>query len=375
MTNNVMEKKVLWLTNIPSPYRVDFFEELGKNVNLTVIFEKAGSKERDTSWHHSNFKNFKGIVLKGIEISADTAFDFRIYKYIKNVKTYDYIIVSNPLTLMGMYCVRYFKAHGILFLIETDGGFAKTGKTIRERLKQYIISSSDGWLSTARIHDEYYIHYGADKNKIYRYPFTSVKRKDVLLQPIDKLGKELLKRQLGIAQKHMILAVGQFIYRKGFDLLLNISRNLGSDTAVVILGGIPTKEYKDIIKNKKLENVYFPGFIEKNHIQKYYCAADIFVFPTRKDVWGLVVNEAIATGLPVVTTQKCIAGTELVRNGVNGFLIPNDDEDELFKSIISILGNDAIRENMGIESLKIAHEYTIEKMAEWHLKFFADRKD
>ena len=63
--------KVLFLTNIPSPYRVDFFNEIGKYCDLTVLFEKGFSNERDTSWKNYSFDNFKGIFLKGKSIKTD----------------------------------------------------------------------------------------------------------------------------------------------------------------------------------------------------------------------------------------------------------------------------------------------------------------
>jgi len=55
--------KILWLTNVPSPYRVDFFNELGKKCELTVLFEKRTSDERDRSWENYEFLNFTGVFL------------------------------------------------------------------------------------------------------------------------------------------------------------------------------------------------------------------------------------------------------------------------------------------------------------------------
>ena len=55
--------KILFLTNVPAPYRVDFFNELGKMCQLTVLFEKDSSDERDRSWKKYRFENFEGIVL------------------------------------------------------------------------------------------------------------------------------------------------------------------------------------------------------------------------------------------------------------------------------------------------------------------------
>lgn len=67
-------KKALFLTNIPVPYRMDFFNELGKYVDLTVVFERTHAKTREDSWLESECKNFQGIFMKGIPVGDDCAF-------------------------------------------------------------------------------------------------------------------------------------------------------------------------------------------------------------------------------------------------------------------------------------------------------------
>lgn len=77
--------RVLFLTNIPSPYRVNFFNELGKYVELTVLFEIGTSTERDDSWKKYQFDNFKGIVMEGKRTSLDTAFCPSVIKWMKKI--------------------------------------------------------------------------------------------------------------------------------------------------------------------------------------------------------------------------------------------------------------------------------------------------
>ena len=87
-SNKSSSKKieVLWITNIPSPYRVDFFEGLGKKVVLTVLFEKSKSDERDDSWIQDSFNNFNAIIFNGINIRTDSSFNFKIRKYLKKAE-------------------------------------------------------------------------------------------------------------------------------------------------------------------------------------------------------------------------------------------------------------------------------------------------
>ena len=101
-------------------------------------------------------------------------------------------------------------------------------------------------------------------------------------------------------------------------------------------------------------------------------AADLFCLPTREDIWGLVVNEAMAFGLPVVTTEQCVAGLELVENGINGYLVPIEDPDALSESLNKVLSSDM--EAMGRASLQKIQGYTIEKMAEAHLAIVQEKE-
>ncbi len=361
---------VLWFINIPSPYRVDFFEELGKRMDLTVVFEKKNSDERDKSWTQERFHNFEGIILSGKSVWTDSAIDFRVIQYLKRAKYYSHVIISNPLTPLGMFCIQYLHSHHIKFYIETDGGFPKAGFGLKEKLKKLMIGRATGWLSTAEIHDQYYLQYGAIKDCIYRYPFTSIRENDILTEPLSEVEKTEIRHSLGINETKMVLFVGQFIYRKGVDVLLQIAEKL-QDTAFVLLGGTETDEYRQIREKNDLKNIYYPGFIHRNKIKEYYCAADIFVLPTREDIWGLVINEAMAFGLPIITTNRCIAGTALIKNEKNGFIISVDDADKLYEYVSTLLSNTKLRKEIAIRNLELSWNYTIEEMARWHDEFFA----
>ena len=86
------------------------------------------------------------------------------------------------------------------------------------------------------------------------------------------------------------------------------------------------------------------------------------MLPTREDVWGLVVNEAMACGLPVIATNMCGAGLELISNGVNGFIVQANDENELAKTLEIMLQSDVLTEQ-GNKALKKIKEFTFQTMA------------
>lgn len=366
--------KVLFLTNIPSPYRIEFFKELGKLCDLTVIFEKGVSDERDSSWSKYDFEGFNGIILKGIKTSVDMAFCPSIIKYL-SLKKFDRIIVANVASFTGMFAIQYMKMFNIPYFIEGDGAFAKSGMGFKEKVKAYFIKGAEGYFSTSQMHDEYYLTYGAKKSKIHRYPFTSLKNDDILEQIPTKEEKILYRKELGMTEEYIILTVGQFIYRKGFDVLLSAAERLPGNIGIYFVGGEPTDEYLSVKNEKKLTNVHFIGFKNKEELKKFYIAADLFVLPTREDIWGLVINEAMACGLPVITTDKCIAGLELIEQGNNGYIMPVNDDEILSDRISEIFEDEDLKKKMAQRSLEVIGGYTFLQMAWKHIEILEKQSD
>ena len=99
----------------------------------------------------------------------------------------------------------------------------------------------------------------------------------------------------------------------------------------------------------------------------YYQACDLFVLPTREDIWGLVINEAMANGLPVVTTDRCIAGLELVEDGENGYIVPVEDAEKLHLRMRAILDNDELREQMQVNNIEKMQNNTMENIVKSHV--------
>lgn len=349
--------RVLFLTNIPSPYRVDFFNELGKLCKLTVLFERRQATDRE--WNVDKNLNYKAVFLKGKSIGHDTAICFEVLKYLN--RKYDRIIVGGYSTPTGMLAIQYLNLKKIPFYLNCDGGYIKDERKINYLIKKYFISKAACWLSTGKETSQYLLHYGAKKEKIYVYPFTSLYKKDILNKPLNEVEKELLKNKLSISDKKIVIFVGQMIYRKGIDVLLKAVYKLPKNISFYIVGGKPTEEYQKYIDEYHLNNVFFFEFMDKKHLFQFYQISDIFVLPTREDIWGLVVNEAMANGLPVITTNKCVAGKELVKR--NGYIIPADDINVLAQSIYELINDSTKICSFSKSSLQIIKDYTIENMA------------
>lgn len=281
------------------------------------------------------------------------------------------MVISGYSTPTVMLAIIYCKIFKLPYILSIDGGRNKKEKKIAFLVKYFFIKGAKAYLCPGEESKKCLVEHGAEQEKIYIYPFTSLSCKDIDEAVVDKAEKIKLKEQLGISEKFILIAIGQFIRRKGFDTLLKAIDTKESDLGVYIIGDSePTNEYVDIIRKKNLKNIHFVEFQKKDVLNKYYHAADIFVLPTREDIWGLVINEAMAKGLPVITTYECVAGCELIEPGINGWLIHCEDVDMLSKKIKNLVHNQELRVYMSHNNLVKIQKYTLERMADIHFQIF-----
>lgn len=366
-------KRILFLTNYASPYRVRFFDELGKYAQVTVLYSdrRRTLSHRHEKWFEEGQGGFHAVQLGGAIGKGRRTLCFSVLPWLK--RDYDAIIVagySSPTAILAMLWMRLM---GIPFYMEIDGGLIRESSGARYQIKRFLVRLPSGWLSTGKYPTHFLTHYGADPEKIIEYPFSSFFAADILKTVPTKEEKQTLRRELDIPEPKMILAVGQFVYRKGFDILLRAAKNLPKDVGIYVVGGEADERYTNLRQELGLEkNVHFWGFRTREQLSALYKAADVFCLPTREDIWGLVVNEAMAFGLPVVTTEQCVAGMELVEDGINGYLVPIEDPEALSAGLNKVLTSNM--EAMGRESLRKIQGYTIEKMAQAHLALVKEKE-
>lgn len=367
--------KVLYYTNLTVPYRKDFFSELGKYCDLTVWVETERRWNSNSTWLQSGSNdNYSLVVLPRIKFSKDKFINYGYGKPLKESK-FDAIIVGTYYSLSSRAFIEYLSVRRIPFILNSDGGFIKNDTWIKKAVKSHYMSKASAYLSTGKLTSEYLKYYGGEK-KTYWYPFTSTWKADLSTVVLSDVEKHMMLKRLGVKEKRMILSVGSCIYRKGYDLLIKAVEELDSSIGIYIIGAKETDdqiEYlKDYIKAHNIENVHLISFLTKDELKKYYQAASLFILPTREDIWGLVINEAAANGLPIITTRRCIAGCEIVKEDINGFLVANDDAESLKDAICKIIYDPKKLYEMGCKSRKIAETYTIENMALEHHKALRD---
>ena len=359
---------VLFLTNYPSPYRVRFFDELGKRMDVTVLFADRieDKKHRNAGWYEPSAGSFHSVQLNKTFSVKSNSLCLEVTKWLK--QPFDHIVVcgySNPTVIWAMIWMRL---HRIPFWMEVDGGLIRQEGKAKYLVKKSLVRMADSWLSSGDATTKYLVHYGAKEERVHTYPFTSLTEAELLPAAITAEERNAMQAALNFSEKHVVLAIGQFIHRKGFDVLLKAAAALGEEVGIYIIGGVPTDAYLKLRNELMLQNVHFLDFQPKDRLALCYKAADLFVLPTREDIWGLVINEAMAYGLPVITTDRCVAGLELVEDGVNGYIVPVGDVDALAEKIRQVFRGDPAQ--MGTASLEKVRRYTIENMAKVHEEIF-----
>lgn len=162
---------------------------------------------------------------------------------------------------------------------------------------------------------------GVEPNKIYIIPYgvdtNKFVYKETFYNPNDKLK---------------LLYVGEISYRKGLHRLLKIVSKYPDSIQLKLCGHIDKslKLYEDY---KGEKNIEFLGFVTHDQLSDEYTKADVFVFPTLGEGYGLVVLEALSCGLPVICSDRA-GGNDVIQEGVNGFVISMDTNIELENRII-----------------------------------------
>lgn len=361
-------KKILFATNIPSPYRVNFFNLLAEKVDLTVIYERATASDRQTEWKASNQRAFTEIFLNGLHVGAESSLSLGFLKYLHR-KSFDCVVIGGYSSPTWMLAIAYCRLRRIPYWITSDGALTHTDKGWKLLLKRFLIGGAKQCLCTSKVAKEYLTQY-IPQEKCHIFPFSSLYEKDILKKVPSHDEKLRLRQELGLHESHIVICVGRYIHCKGFDLLLQAARSLNSSIGFYLIGDIPPQELVDFKVKHNLTNVHFLRFMPYDQLCRYYQSADLFVLPTRGDSWGLVVHEALANGLPVITTRNCVAGLEMIEAGQNGDLINSDNAEELADSIRHFLANQELLDMAAQRGLEISRCYTLEKMVQSHLSFF-----
>jgi len=216
--------------------------------------------------------------------------------------------------------------------------------------------------------------FAVDPDKIQIiYPGVEIDKFDRL----DRLQcRQEIRRLFGLDEKDtVILFVGMNFELKGLDkLLLSMavvkSKQPDAKLKLLVVGKGNERKYKNLAREYGLaKQVTFTG-IWKEDIEKVYLASDIFSMLSDFDTFGMTVLEAMSASLPVIISEN-VGAKDLVRDGINGYIIKNDDID-LISSKMEMMLNERIRETMATEAHREAVKHTWDSVAEEVLKIYGD---
>ncbi len=182
-------------------------------------------------------------------------------------------------------------------------------------------------------------------------------------------GATAIRERLGLPDRYF-LASNRFIEKKNLAALLNAYACYREDAMdeswkLVMLGDGPLRSgLTDLSRALGLsEEVFFPGFKQYPELPAYYGLADAFVHASTTEQWGLVVNEAMAAGLPVLVSSHCGCASDLVRDGRNGYTFDPLQPETLATAMATVSTNWPGREAMGRESREIIKKWSPEYFA------------
>lgn len=172
---------------------------------------------------------------------------------------------------------------------------------------------------------------------------------------IDYFSKKILnndfRKKFGIKESDfLILQVGSLVHFKHPEdsiKLLSLLNKKYPNIKLVLIGAGKQEPFKKLVKELKLENkVLFLGLLSDEEIQRAHQSCDVFVFPAENQSWGLVVIEAMASGKPVIVSNKT-GVSEVINDGENGFIFECRDVQQMAEKVELLIKNENLRKKIG----------------------------
>lgn len=365
--------KVVLLTEIISPYRIPVFNKIAQILNAKFLVFFFGESEKRRQWriYREKIKFCYEVLPRFLFQNRNSSpYFFNPTIFYKLMKYSPDIIITggyhHPSFLLAMLYAKLFKRRIILWS-ESNRYDQRSNHPAREIYKRWFVRNCTGYIVPGKASFEYLLSLGAEAKKIWIAP--NAVDNDYFTWAGDKYReiKELFRQSKGYPKRN-ILYVGHLIEEKGILDLLRAFQNLlaeYSDLGLLLVGnGKQAGQYREFCKINHIKNVFFVGFVHQEDLPVYYAMADVFVSPTHSDTWGLVLNEAMACKLPVISSDVAGAAGDLILNGENGYIFKKGDIQGLSNYLKEILSDEQKRNRMGQRSFEIIQDYSPFKSAQ-----------
>lgn len=324
-----------WTTNLSAPWEVDL-----KEVDARVILP-------------SGFGVFKTLVgLKELAVALWRG-------------DYQVIMVEQYMPPMGLAAILVAMISGTPWVLQSDTQLLPKRNVFARIVKRLflapLLKRGAHFLPFGSRQDKYFQHYGvpACKTTIAKMTVDTYRIQEKVQSFREGSEAQDLRKKLGIQPDEVvILFVGRLTAVKGCDVLLEAFAMLPQCNAakahLLFVGdGEQRNDLQDLMDSLRVDHVYFAGYQRGDDLLSYYAIADFLVLPSWYEPWGLVINEGMAAGLPVVCTSTVGCVEDLVIHEKNGLVVPPRDVDALWEAIRRLSSSSELRARLGRASERI----------------------
>jgi glycosyltransferase involved in cell wall biosynthesis len=355
-----MKRRLVIATEIIAPYRIPVFNALAKHpdVDLHVLF----LAETDPS--RRNWKVYKDEIRFSYEVLPHWRRRVAGYNLLLNRGVASALQLARPEVIIcggygylaGWQILAWARRRKVPVFLWSESNLQDQRRWMPpvEMLKRYFIEACTGCVVPGKSAAAYMASFGVPRNSIFVAPNAVDNAFFSREASLAWARADELRRQFNLPQ-HYFLYVGRLIASKGvFDLLEGYSQlepELRANMGLLFVGdGVEQSELEKRAARIQPGVVRFAGFAHREQLAAYYALAEAFVFPTHTDPWGLVVNEAMACGLPIIATDVAGCVADLLEDGGNGYVVQKGAPEKLTEALASVARSPDVRAAMGLRS-------------------------
>ncbi|HZQ25960.1 MAG TPA: glycosyltransferase family 4 protein [Terriglobales bacterium] len=367
-----MKTRLLLLTEIIAPYRIPVLNALAARpeIDLHVVF----LSETDRTLREWNV--YKDEIRFSCEVLPSWRQRIGKYNFLLNAKLSSAFSRFQPQAILcgGYSYIASWDAAlwasrnrvPLLLWCESTAHDLRRGHRAVEFLKSRFLKQCCSFVAAGRASSHYLQTLGIPAAHIFTAP--NAVDVDFFSRRASEARKDLeLRGKLRLPPRFLLFA-GRLVTEKGiFELLeayATLDAELRSEVGLVFAGdGRQRPELLERAKEMLPGRVHWLGFLQREQLAEVYGLAEGVVFPTHSDTWGLVVNEAMSCGLPVITTEVAGCVPDLVEHGWNGFVVPAKAVTRLASAMNELLSNPEKGNEMGRRSAERISNFTPEVWA------------
>lgn len=264
--------------------------------------------------------------------------------------------------------LRWCRRNGCRIVMLEDGVRENRKRTWwKEAYKRWLLRGVRAGFAAGTPQARYLAYKGVPKEGVF-HPGSCVVDNDYWAEQARRVREEAetVRARLDLPRRYF-LCIARFLWWKNIPFLVRAYaryRALAGDgaRALVLCGSGPEEDtILETIRETGAADVHLAGWRQADELPAYYALADCFILPSSEfECWGLVVNEAMASGLPVLVSRMVGAAEDLVHDGRNGYTFDPTDEERLARLMLRVSQDDATRQAMGRESQRIIQGHSLE---------------